>query len=126
MKRQTLQVLPMVMLIAICISTAGAWGFARFVHYHAQRQILPPAHYTADVVPVAGNSVDERELSHFRKSEDGQYYVRVATLGTAHHLPRTTSDLLPPFVLALVGVIAALIAERKHKPEPNQPSDRTR
>jgi len=28
--------------------------------------------------------------------------------------------LLPPFALALVGVIAALVVQRKQKPEPNQ------
>ena len=126
MNKQSLQALPTVILVMICFWIASAWVFARFVHYHAQRQILAPAHYTADVVPVTTGVPGGGESADFRKSEDGQYYVRVATLGTAHHLARTTSDLLPPFGLALVGVIVALIFQRKQKPESNQPSDRTR
>ena len=110
----------------ICFWIASAWVFARFVHYHAQRQILPPAHYAADVVPVATGAPGGGESAGFGKSEDGRYYVRVATLGTAHHLARTTSDLLPPFGLALVGVIVALIVQRKQRPGPNQQVQATR
>lgn len=120
MKRQGQLAFPILVLIMICLWIASAWVFARFVHYHAQRQILAPAHYTADVVPVATGVPGAGKLADFRKSEDGQYFVRVATLGTAHHLARTTSDLLPPFVLALVGLVVALIGQRKQKPDPNQ------
>ncbi len=126
MRRQTQETLPIVVMMMICFWIASAWIFARFVHYHAQRQILAPAHYTADVVPVASGVPDSSNLEDLRKSEDGAYYVHVATLGTAQHLSRTTSDLLPPFVLALVGVVAALIVQRKQKPEPNQQVQATR
>lgn len=126
MKKQSLQALPTVILVMICFWLASAWFFARFVHYHVQRQILAPAHYTADVMPVAGGVPAGAESADFRKSDDGQYYVRVATLGTAHHMARTTSDLFPPFALALVGVIAALVAQRKQKAEPNQQVQATR
>jgi hypothetical protein len=100
--------------------------FARYVHYHAQRQILAPAHYTADVVPVGTGVPVGGELADFRESEDGRYYVRVATLGTAHHLARTTSDLLPPFVFSVLGVVVAIVVQRKRKPEPNQQVEATR
>jgi len=120
MKRQTLQRFPMVILIMICLWIASTWVFARFVHYHAQRSILPPPHYTAEVIPVTGGASGNRELGDFRTSEDGRYYVRVATLGTAHHIARTTSDLLPPFVLALAGVVITGWIQRKQSAEPNE------
>jgi hypothetical protein len=126
MKKQLLQLLPTVVLVIICLLIAIEWVFVRFVHYQAQRRILDPAHYTADVMPVSAGIQGRAESSEFRRSEDGQYYVRVATLGTAHHLERTTSDLLPPFALALAGVIAALVAQRRQKPEPNQQVQATR
>ncbi len=126
MKKRILQALPTIILVMICFLIASEWVFARFVHYHAQRQILAPAHFTADVIPASTGVAGGVESADFRKSEDGQYYVRVATLGTAHHLARTASDLLPPFALALVGVIAALVVQRKQKPEPNQTVRATR
>ncbi len=126
MKKRSLQALPTIILVMICFWSASAWAFARYVHYHAQRQILAPAHYTADVIPASTGVPGGAESADFRKSEDGQYYVRVATLGTAHHLARTTSDLLPPFALALVGVIAAVVVQRNLKPEPNQQVQATR
>jgi hypothetical protein len=120
MKKQVLQVLPTVVLVIICFCIATEWVFVRFVHYKAQRRILNPAHYTVDVMPVSAGIQSRADSSEFCMTEDGQYYMRVATLGTAHHLERTTSDLLPPFALALAGVIAALVAQRRQKPEPNQ------
>ena len=126
MNKQRLQALPMVILVMICFWIAGAWAFARFVHYHAQRQMLAPAHYTADVIPVADAPTENRQLADLKKSEDGQYYVRVATLGTAHYIARTTSDLLPPFVMALAGAVMAVWIQRKQKAEPNQQVQATR
>lgn len=120
MKKQVLQVLPTVVLVIICLLIATELVFVRFVHYKAQRRILDPTHYTANVIPVSAGKQGRADSSEFLRTEDGQYYVRVATLGTAHHLERTTSDLLPPFVLALAGVIAALVAQRRQKAEPNQ------
>jgi len=112
MKKQTLQMVPIVVLFLICVQLATAWVFARFVHYHAQRQILAPAHYTADVIPVM-SGVPADQQADFRKSEDGQYFIRVATLGTAHHIARTTSDLLPPFFFALLGLVVSVWIQRK-------------
>ncbi len=120
MKRQILQAIPFAILMTICFWTGWALVGARFVHYHAQRRILAPEHYTADVISVASSSTDERELSKFRKSQDGQYYVRVATLGTAHHLVQTTLHLLPPFLLSLLGAVAAIWIQRRSNAEPNQ------
>ena len=119
MKRQTLQALPIVIMLMICVWIAGAWTFARFVHYHAQRQILVPAHYTADVISAASSAPDTRDMADFRKSEDGQYFVRVATLGTAHHMDRTTSDLLPPFILALGGFVLSVLLQKRQNAEPD-------
>lgn len=104
MHQHKLRHLPIVVLSIVCVQLAVAWGMARFVHYHDQRQILPPAHYTADVLPAAPG----QDATEFRLSEDGQYNVRVATLGTAHHMARTSSDLLPVLFFALMGLIATL------------------
>jgi hypothetical protein len=118
MKKQALRLLPTVILFVICLQLATEWAFARFVHYHAQRQTLAPAHYTVDVIPVLSGMPYNRQTD-FRKSEDGQYYVRVATLGTAHHMARTTSDLLSPFLFALSGLIVTLWIQRKQIAKPN-------
>jgi hypothetical protein len=120
MNKQTQQAFPTIMLTMICLSIAIIWIFARFVHYHAQHQILAPAHYTANVIPATDRTTENQQLMDFKKSEDGQYYVRVTTLGTAHHIRRTTSDLMFPFIFALGGVIVAVWIRRKQKTESNQ------
>ncbi len=125
MKKRMVQVFPLIMMIMICFWIALTWVGVRFVHYHAQRAILAPAHYTAEVIPV-GNGTADKELSRFRKSEDGQYYVRVATLGTAHHLTRTTWDLFPPFLLGLLGVVILVWMQRRANAERNQQVQATR
>ena len=118
MKKQTIQALPTVILFIICLQLATTWVFARYVHYHAQRQILAPAHYTVDVIPVTTGMSDNR-LTDFRKSEDGQYNVRVATMGTAHLMARTTSDLLPPFSIALLGLAVSVWIQTKQAAQAN-------
>ena len=105
----------MTILIMICFWIASTWIFARFVHYHAQKQILAPAHYTADVIPVTGRANETEPLADFKESKDGLYYVRVATLGTAHHIRRTTSDLIIPFILSLSGIVIAIWIQSKQK-----------
>lgn len=49
------------------------------MHYHAQHRVLKPADDTVSVTPVSGDSGHERRIS-----DDGQYAVRVTTLGSAH------------------------------------------
>jgi hypothetical protein len=39
---------------------------------------------------------------------------------------RTTSNLLPPFVLALTGFVVSVLFQRKHTVEPNQQGQVTR
>jgi uncharacterized ion transporter superfamily protein YfcC len=99
------QMLPVVIFVMICFWTVSTWVFARFVHYHAQYRVLKPADYTAKVEPVATASRVIGESGDYQKSEDEKFYVRVKTLGTAHHVERTTTDLLPIFVFSLGGVV---------------------
>jgi len=115
MTTRTLHTIPMCTLIMVCFWIASTWIFARFVHYHAQRQLLSPAHYTADVIAVTGGANEREPFADFKKSEDGLYYVRVATLGTAHHIRRTTSDLIIPFILSLSGIVIATWIQSKQK-----------
>ena len=123
MKRQQerfYHMLPLVIFAMICFWTVSTWVFARFVHYHAQYRVLQPAHYTAKVEPVATASQVIGESGDYQKSEDEKFYVRVTTLGTAHHVERTTSDLLPIFVFSLAGIVSSLWIERKRQSKPQQ------
>jgi len=114
------QILPVVVLVMICFWTVSTWVFARFVHYHAQYRVLKPAHYTASVEPVPTASRVIGESGDYQKSEDEEFYVRVTTLGTAHHVERTTSDLLPIFLFSLAGVVSSLWIQRKRKSKSEQ------
>ncbi len=98
-------------LMIINLWSLSSWAIAYFMHYHGQRQVLRPADYDATVVPAAG--ADVAPGKDFRRSEDGGYFVLVATLGTAPYIDRTTSDLLPVFLLSAVGLVIALWAQRK-------------
>jgi len=117
MKKLTPQMVSTVILLMICLTTATKWVSARFVLDHSQRRILAPAHYKATVLPASAGVPAVDDSSEFRKTDDGQFYVRVATLGTAHHLERTTSDLLPPFILAVVGLVLTGWLQRKQSAE---------
>jgi len=114
------QILPVVVLVMICFWTVSTWVFARFVHYHAQYRVLKPAHYTASVEPVPTASRVIGESGDYQKSEDEEFYVRVTTLGTAHHVERTTSDLLPIFLFSLAGVVSSLWIQGKRKSKSEQ------
>jgi hypothetical protein len=118
MNKYKLRHLPIVVLSIVCVQLAVAWGLARFVHYHDQRQILPSAHYTADVLPASAGA-PEQDATEFRLSADGQSYVRVATLGTAHHMARTSSDLLPILFFTLMGLIATIWVQAKQPAGPD-------
>jgi len=123
MKRQQerfYQMLPLVILAMICFWTLSTWIFARFVHYHAQYRVLQPAHYTAKVEPVATASRAIGESGDYQRSEDEKFYVRVTTLGTAHHVERTTTDLLPIFLFSLGGLVSSLWIQRKRKSQTEQ------
>jgi len=114
------QILPVVVLVMICFWTVSTWVFARFVHYHAQYRVLEPAHYTVKVEPVATASRAIGESGDYQKCEDEKFYVRVKTLGTAHHVGRTTSDLLPIFLFSLAGVVSSLWIQGKRKSKSEQ------
>ena len=131
MKRQQerfYHMLPLVIFVMICFWTVSTWVFARFVHYHAQYRVLKPPHYTAKVEPVATASQVIGESGDYQKSENEKFYVRVTTLGTAHHVERTTSDVLPIFVFSLGGGVSSLWIQRKRKSKAQQvaPADADR
>lgn len=98
----------------ICFWSVGQFVFARFVLYHAQYRVLDPAHYTVDVVPIA--TMPDKEApprDGFRKSNDGTSLVKVTTLGTAHHIDRTITDLLPFFIFGIAGLGMSIYSKRK-------------
>jgi hypothetical protein len=95
----------------ICSWSLASVVITYFVHYHAQHQVLRPADYDVTVVPAS--SADAAPSGDYRLSEDGAYYVRVMTLGSAHYVDRTTSDLLPVFLMGAVGFATAVYVLRR-------------
>jgi hypothetical protein len=128
MKRQSIHRIQTVILLVICFWIAGVWIFARYVHYHSQNRHLNPNDYEIMVVSDAEYDAivdpDQTRItlqngsefikgthwnaSGFKALGSNAGYARVTTKGTAHHLNRTTSDLLPPFLLALFGAAFSL------------------
>ncbi len=106
------------MPVVSCFTNGMDWAYKRFYIYRSQGWLLAPADYKAEVIPVTTGVSDNRQ-AEFRKSNDGQYYVRVKTLGTAHYIERITPNLLGPFVLALAVFIVFVWVRRKQSPEPN-------
>jgi hypothetical protein len=106
--------IPLTLFALICFWAVGQFVFARFVLYHAQYRTLDPAHYTVSVVPVAAmtdGTAQPRDGS--RQSDDGAYLVKVTTLGTAHHIDRTITDLVPFFLFGVAGLGAVIYSRRK-------------
>jgi hypothetical protein len=97
-------------LMVIFLWSQAAWTIAFFTHYHAQHQLLRPADYDVTVVPAAGAATPGED---YRLSEDGKFFVRVFTLGTAHYIDRITADLLPVVLLSVAGIVTALCVQRK-------------
>ncbi len=106
--------LPLPLFALICFWAVSQFVFARFVLYHAQYRVLDPAHYTVAVVPVAAKTdgVTPARDGH-RESENGAYFVKVTTLGTAHHIDRTITDLVPFFLFGVAGLGAVIYSQRK-------------
>ena len=112
MKMQTLQKVVMIILATMCVVTGFTWGHARLYIYHSQSRLLAPADYLAEVIPVSSGVPDNRQ-AEFRKTDNGQYYVHVNTLGTAHYIDLMTPYLLGQFFLALSGYIVCVWIQRK-------------
>lgn len=115
MKIRTLQKVLVSLLVLSCFTNGVDWAHKRFYIYRLQGWLLEAADYHAEVRPVTIGVPDNRQ-AEFRKSNDGQYYVRVTTLGTAHYIKRITGHLVYPFVLALAVSIVWLWMRRK-RPE---------
>jgi hypothetical protein len=135
MKKQSIQRIQTVILVVICLWIASGWIFARYVHYHSQNRNLNPNDYEIMVVSNAEYDAlvdpDQTKVtlqngsefikgphwnaSGFKALAGNAGYARVTTKGTAHHLSRTTSDLLPPFLLALFGVVLSLRHSTKNQ-----------
>jgi hypothetical protein len=126
--RQILQRLPWGLFVMVVLWSLSTWTFARFVHYHSQNRGLRPEDYEVQIVSkedydLLANSANRRVVlsdgSHvakadeydrivlptFRPVDGGAQYLRVTTKGTAHHVERTTSDLIPFLLIGLVGVV---------------------
>jgi hypothetical protein len=97
-------------LMMISVWSLAAWAIAYFVHYHAQHQLLRPANYDVTVVPAAGAAAPGED---YRLSEDGKYFVRVFTLGSAHYIDRITMELLPVVLLSVAGFVTAVYMQRR-------------
>lgn len=110
-KSRFVDMLPLVLFVMICGQAIMQFVFVRYVHYHAQNRVLNPADYSADVLPAA--SADDDSATSFRKSDDGEFVVKVTTLGTAHELSRFTTMLLPILGLGIAGVAASLYKLRQ-------------
>lgn len=115
MKIQTLQTVLVSMLVLSCFTNGMDWAFKRFYIYRSQGWLLAPADYHAEVRPVTIGVPDNRQ-AEFRNSNDGQYYVRVSTLGAAHYIKRITPNFVIPFILALAVSIVWVWMRRK-RPE---------
>lgn len=125
MKIQTLQKVLVSLLVVSCLSNGVDWAFKRFYIYRSQGWLLAPADYHAEVRPVTIGVPDNRQAD-FRKSNDGQYYVRATTLGTAHYIKRITGHLIYPFVLALAVSVVWVLMRRKQFPKTNHQDEAAR
>jgi len=102
-----------VFLFIICVAATSQWCLNRFWLYHAQNRVLQPSDYTVAVVPAAAGLT-----SDVRLSDDGQFAVKVITVGTSHAMDQVTQSLLPVFVLGVTGLAAAWYASRRHDGQP--------
>src|ERR1043165_2796359 len=66
-------------LFFICMVAASQWCLNRFWLYHAQNRVLQPSDYTVSVAPAVSGSAADARLS-----DDGQFSVKVVTVGTSH------------------------------------------
>ena len=100
-------------LFTICIVAASQWCLYRFWLYHGQSRVLQPSDYTVSVAPaVPGSSGDAR------LSDDGQFSVKVVTIGTSHSMHEVTHSLLQVFCLGVIGVAATLYVARRRDQRP--------
>jgi hypothetical protein len=113
-KSQFISRLPLTLFALICCFSLSAWVFARFVHYHAQYRVLRPDDYIVTVMPATIAKDAPATGDTYRKSDDGAYLVKVTILGTAPYADRATTDLLPLFVLGVIGVGASAYAQRQN------------
>ena len=100
-------------LLIICLSAASQWCLSRFWLYHAQNRVLQPSDYTVSVAPAASATYGDTKLS-----DDGQFAVKVMTVGTSHAMDQVTNSLLPVFLLGVIGLAAALYVGRRPNQQP--------
>ena len=140
MKIQSAQRIQTVILVMICMWLGISWIFTRYVHYHSQNRSLNPEDYEIMVVSAAdyaaladpkqttvalqdGSEItkgEKWEVSSFKALPGDTAFAKVTTKGTAHHLSRTTTDLLPPFLLALFGAVLSLLSGSRDKTKAEQ------
>lgn len=102
-----------IFLYIICLMAASQWCLHRFWLYHAQNRVLQPSHYTVSVAPAAAGVSEGARLS-----DDGQFAVKVMTVGTSHAMDRVTDSLLPLFLLGVIGLAATWYVARRRDPQP--------
>lgn len=100
-------------LFIICIHAASQWCLYRFWLYHAQNRVLQPSDYTVSVTPAARGSSGDARLS-----DDGQFSVKVMTVGTSHAMHEVTHSLLEVFGLGVIGVAVTLYVARRRDQRP--------
>jgi DNA-directed RNA polymerase specialized sigma24 family protein len=113
----TRRLIPIAVFAVLLCVVASRWIMMHFVLRDAQYRSLDPQYYIVQVVPAAdyrnladpanrevrlsdGTTIrkapiwDEVVLPNYRPTDDGQFYVRVTTKGTAHVLPYVDGDFL--------------------------------
>lgn len=127
----TYRLLPSVILAMLLITVVLQWITMNVVHRDAQYRSLAPEYYLVevltptdyrlladpsnrDVVLSDGRRIekapvwDEIVLPNYKLTDDGKFYVRVTTKGTAHMLPYVGPHFLMLGFLAACGLLASL------------------
>lgn len=98
-------------LYLTCVIAITQWGLDRFWLYHAQNRVLAPSDYTVSVLPGSAEVTGD-----LRRSDDGQFVVKVTTLGTSHAMDHITNSLLPVVLVAIIGLAMTWYAAKRPGP----------
>lgn len=135
MKRPANELIARLAVVAnflLVLNLIMAWVFVQFVHYHAQSTVLSPADYTFDLATkeeyraladpairevtysdgrqlIKSAAWDElRMASYYAPTPDGNFYVRVTSLGTALMARRWTESMILVLMFALPALALSI------------------
>jgi hypothetical protein len=127
----TCRLIPFAIFAVLLTNVVSAWVMMEFVHRDAQYRSLAPEHYLVEVLSPADYDLladpsnrdvvlsdgrriqkapvwDEIVLPKYKLTDDGKFYVRVTTKGTAHMLPYVRHHFLMFGFFAACGLFASL------------------